>query len=587
MTKRREKINRQETEILERRVKERSEELERANERLLLANQVKEEFLAHMSKDLRTPLNNIIDLAALMLERGMGELTNEQQSGLDAILESSSRLRAMVDKILGLCTVDIGMTRFMPECFPVTEVLKKTLGKLAGLAEKHGITITTRFNEDLGTITVDEHKFSFIIEELLTNALKFSSQGSRILVSARQVKHAADGDGEREFVEFTVEDQGMGIRKDDIERIFIGFEAAGSVPLENGSLGLGLALVRRFVELHDGRIWVDSNPGEGSTFTFILPKEGPLPGENATPRVMIASDDAGFLQMLSHCLKEEGYEVATATSGLEALNRGGAQPPDLFLLDLTLPGMDGYNVCLRLKAHTGAGNVPVLLVVPSLSRMEQVKSSRAGADGFLAKPPDIGEILFKIRYLITQKLNYEYLKKSYDIAFSQARTDPLTGLYNLRRFWEDLNRELERSRRYNRFCSLAMLDIDYFKQFNDRFGHLQGDEVLKQAAEIFREHIRNSDITARYGGEEFVVIMPETGKEVALLVGEKLRKAFEEYSFPLEESQPDGRLTISIGIATFPQDAAGSRELVDMADRALYRAKEEGRNRVTVWDNLE
>ena len=573
--------------LLERRVKERTEELERANERLFLANQVKEEFLAHMSKELRTPLNHIIDLAGLMLDGGMGELTYEEKSGLDDIFESCSRLRAIVDRILGLCTVDIGMTRFMPERFPLAEVLEKTMERLADLAAEQGITITTSFDEELETLTADEHKFTFIIEELVTNALKFSPQGSRILVAARQLKNVADRDGERPFVEFAVTDQGPGILKDDLERIFMGFEVAGAAALENGSLGLGLALVRRFVELHDGRVWVDSSPGEGSTFTFILPKEGPSPGESATPRVMVASDDAAFLQMLSHCLKEEGYEVATAATGLEALNRGTAQPPDLFLLDLPLQEMNGYDVCLRLKAHAGARNVPVLLIVPSLSRMEQVNCTRAGADGFLVKPPDLREILSKIRYMITQKLNYEFLKKSYDIAFSQARTDPLTGLFNLRRFWEDLNREVERSRRYSRFCSLAMLDIDNFKQFNDRYGHLQGDEVLKQAAEIFREHIRTSDIAARYGGEEFIVIMPETGKEVALLVGEKLRKAFADSSFPLGESQPAERLTISIGIATFPQDADNPRELVDMADKALYRAKEGGRNRVTVWDGTE
>ena len=147
-----------------------------------------------------------------------------------------------------------------------------------------------------------------------------------------------------------------------------------------------------------------------------------------------------------------------------------------------------------------------------------------------------------------------------------------------------LDRELERARRYNHFCSLAMIDIDNFKEYNDRHGHLQGDEVLKQAAEIFREQIRNSDIAARYGGEEFVVVMPETGKELALLVGEKLRRAFAEYPFPLQDTQPGGRLTISMGIATFPQDAACARELVDMADKALYLAKREGRNRVAVWD---
>jgi diguanylate cyclase (GGDEF)-like protein len=129
-----------------------------------------------------------------------------------------------------------------------------------------------------------------------------------------------------------------------------------------------------------------------------------------------------------------------------------------------------------------------------------------------------------------------------------------------------------------------MIDIDSFKDYNDRHGHLHGDEVLKLTAGIFREQIRNSDIVARYGGEEFVVVMPETSKELALLVGEKLCRAYAEYPFPLQDSQPGGRLTISIGVASFPQDASGARELIDIADKALYLAKREGKNRVKEWD---
>jgi diguanylate cyclase (GGDEF)-like protein len=129
-----------------------------------------------------------------------------------------------------------------------------------------------------------------------------------------------------------------------------------------------------------------------------------------------------------------------------------------------------------------------------------------------------------------------------------------------------------------------MIDIDNFKDYNDQHGHLQGDEILKQAAVLFREQIRNSDIAVRYGGEEFVVVMPETGKELALLVGEKLCRTFAEFPFPLRETQPGGRLTISIGIATFPHDASGARELIDMADKALYLAKGEGKNRVMEWE---
>ncbi len=567
------KGTRQERELLERLVKERTEELARANERLFLANQVKEEFLAHISKELRTPLNQILDLALLTMEEGMEGLSAEHKQRLDAIIECGSRLRSVVDRILELCTVDIGVSRFMPERFSVAEVLKRNLERTAELSAKSGVAVVSSIAGNLGAIVADENKFGFIVEELLTNARKFSPPGSLIKVSAR----LARGGGKKEFLEIAVADQGTGIPREALERIFKGFEMAGA-PL-NGSLGLGLALVRRFVELHGGRIWVDSSPGEGSTFTFILPKEGPLPGEGAAPRVMIASSDAAFLQMISHCLKEGGYEISTATTGLETLTRGLAQPPDLFLLDLPLQEMNGYDVCLRLKSHASAKYVPVLLVLPSTARAEQVRSAQVGADGHFIKPPDFTEILSKIRFLIAQKRNYEFLKRSYDVAVAQARTDPLTGLFNLRQFWETLDREIERSRRYNRFCSLAMIDIDFFKQYNDRYGHLQGDEVLKQVAAVFREHIRNSDIAARYGGEEFVVVMPETGKELALLVGEKLRRAFEE--------EMAGHLTISIGVATFPEDAAAARELLEMADRALYRAKEGGRNRVTALDGKE
>jgi diguanylate cyclase (GGDEF)-like protein len=127
-----------------------------------------------------------------------------------------------------------------------------------------------------------------------------------------------------------------------------------------------------------------------------------------------------------------------------------------------------------------------------------------------------------------------------------------------------------------------MIDIEFFKQYNNRHGHLRGDEVLKEVGGIFGASIRNSDIAARYGGEEFVVIMPETGRDLALIAGEKLRRAVADHPFPLQETQPGGVLTVSVGIATFPDDAATARELVDAADQALYRAKRRGRNRVEI-----
>jgi diguanylate cyclase (GGDEF)-like protein len=566
---------------LEHLVRERTDDLVRANERLLLANQVKDEFLAHMSKELRTPLNYIIDLAALMLEEAMGELNQEQRSCLDSIAESSRRLRSIVDKILELCNIDIGMTRFLPKRFPVAEILKKPLAGLHELFEDCDISVSLHYQEGLGDIVVDENKFCFILEELLTNAVKFSARGSCIRVMAREVR--VEKIGRRKYLEIKVADQGPGIPKDDMERIFVGFEKGITISPENGSLGLGLALVKRFVELHGGRIWVDSNPGEGSTFTYILPMEGPLPTNAVPSRILVADGDPGVVQMLSHFLNEEGYEVITATDGLDAINKGTNSPPDLFIIALQLAEINGIDVCLRLKSHAGIKHVPVVIVASGPAQLENIKSAQVGADGFFTKPLDVKELLPKIKSLVTQKLNYEFLKRSYEIAVFQASTDPMTGLYNQRQLWLILDRELERARRYNHLCSLAMIDIDNFKDYNDRHGHLQGDEILKHAAEIFREQIRNSDIAARYGGEEFVVVMPETGKELALLVGDKLCRAFADYPFPLRETQPGGCLTISIGIATFPRDASGARELIDMADKALYLAKGEGKNRVKGW----
>jgi diguanylate cyclase (GGDEF)-like protein len=312
--------------------------------------------------------------------------------------------------------------------------------------------------------------------------------------------------------------------------------------------------------------------------------EGPLPTNAAPSRIMVADSDPEVVQMLSHFLNEEGYEVITATDGLDAINKGTASPPDLFIIALQLAEINGIDLCLRLKSHAGTKQVPVVIVASGHAQLDNIKSAQVGADGFFTKPLDVKELLPKIKGLVTQKLNYEFLKRSYEIAVFQASTDPMTGLYNQRQLWLILDRELERARRYNHLCSLAMIDIDDFKNYNDRHGHLQGDEILKQAAEIFREQIRNSDIAARYGGEEFVVVMPETGKELAMLVGEKLRRAFAEFPFPSRETQPGGLLTISIGIATFPRDAAGARELIDMADKALYQAKRAGKNRVTAWE---
>ncbi|MCL5292645.1 MAG: diguanylate cyclase [Actinobacteria bacterium] len=161
-----------------------------------------------------------------------------------------------------------------------------------------------------------------------------------------------------------------------------------------------------------------------------------------------------------------------------------------------------------------------------------------------------------------------------------AITDDLTSMYNHRYFVQRLSHEVNRAERYEQPLSLIMLDIDYFKNYNDRHGHIKGNEILKRVAHVIMRESREADIPVRYGGEEFAVILPQTTKKDAISLAERLREEIEKEDFPLSQTQPGGRLTISLGIATYPTDASSPTELVEIADVALYQAKRLGKNRV-------
>jgi diguanylate cyclase (GGDEF)-like protein len=161
-----------------------------------------------------------------------------------------------------------------------------------------------------------------------------------------------------------------------------------------------------------------------------------------------------------------------------------------------------------------------------------------------------------------------------------AMTDELTGLFNHRHLLQQLTSELSRTQRYGRALTLAMLDIDHFKHYNDTHGHLMGNEVLRALGDIIRRNIRETDIAARYGGEEFSIIMPETNRTKGKLIAERLRKAIADHPFKKAKQQPGGALHVSIGLASYPENAASPHDLIEAADRALYRAKSTGRNRV-------
>jgi diguanylate cyclase (GGDEF)-like protein len=288
-------------------------------------------------------------------------------------------------------------------------------------------------------------------------------------------------------------------------------------------------------------------------------------------------------------LLEGGYRVIFAEDGIEALKKVKQYSPDLILLDVMMPRMDGFQVCKHIKNNIQTRFIPIILVTALNEIDSKIKGIEAGADDFISKPFNKLELLARVKSLLRIKhLNKELQQKIKQLEEAQIKlkklaiTDGLTGAYNYRFFKEQLEKELIRASRHNNHVSIIMMDIDYFKQYNDTHGHPAGDYVLRTISGILKNNIRNIDIAARYGGEEFALILIETNKQAAGIVAEKIRRLIEEYNFKYEDTQPAGKITVSMGVATFPEDGKTFDELIGTADKRLYHAKETGRNRVVL-----
>lgn len=305
-----------------------------------------------------------------------------------------------------------------------------------------------------------------------------------------------------------------------------------------------------------------------------------------TDTILIVEDEANNRRLLKAYLGSDGYDVCMARTGEEALKIVADTPPSAIILDIILPKINGFEVCKTLKSSESTHFIPIILLTALRGNEERIQGIEAGADDFISKPFNRVELLTRIKSLLRIKRLHEALEqKVNELEKAKAKlrklavTDGLTGLYNYRAFRRQLQLEISRSRRFHLPLSLLMMDIDYFKIYNDRFGHPKGDIVLKAFAKVLQENVRDVDVAARYGGEEFVLILPGTDKKAAKFVGEKIRKLVEQYPFPLAERLPKGRVTISVGVASFPQDTQNEDDLIRLMDQALYRAKNSGRNR--------
>ena len=293
-------------------------------------------------------------------------------------------------------------------------------------------------------------------------------------------------------------------------------------------------------------------------------------------KILVVDDDPDSLAIISEALRWEGYQIHTAVDGPKAVQCLQTLNPDLVILDVNMPGMDGIDTLkdLRLKDNY----VSVVFISGSSGAEFVVKGLDAGADAYICKPFDPQELLARVRAQLRIKDLNDQLRIANKKLLELVEIDDLTGLFNMRSFYQKLELELVRARRFNRQVCVVMMDMDFFKSVNDGHDHLFGSFVLSEVGEIVKKNIRNIDIGARYGGDEFVIVLTELNKEGAQIFCERLRRAIDSKLF--KNGEDEIHLTASLGYAMTSTNDQGidAKALVRSADQALYDAKAAGRN---------
>jgi two-component system, cell cycle response regulator len=312
------------------------------------------------------------------------------------------------------------------------------------------------------------------------------------------------------------------------------------------------------------------------------------PGEVAgvQGRILVVDDNRDNVEIIATRLRFRGYTMEEAADGEQALRMVHENPPDLMLLDVMLPDIDGYEISRRIKGDDSLPFIPIILVTARDTTQDKVMGLDAGADDYLTKPINFPELEARVRSMLRIKRLQDELEEKNRELERLSISDGLTGLYNHRHIHGLLNDEFDRARRTNDKLTLAMLDLDRFKAVNDTYGHQAGDRVLEQLAEILRDSAREIDRLGRYGGEEFMALLPETDVEDGTVFVERVRREVSRHPFAIGGGQTI-HMTLSAGLATYPHEWVQSPEaLVRYADEALYAAKTGGRNRVVRFDEM-
>jgi len=671
---------------------------DKINKELEEANRLKSEFLANMSHELRTPLNSIIGFAEILRDHLFGDMNDRQDKYVKNIHSSGQHLLQLINDILDLSKIEAGRLELSLQPFPIEKSLNDILNIVKPLADKKSIVVSLAIDEALRTISADEAKFKQIMYNLLSNAIKFTDEEGHVSIEAMTVR----GD-----VQITVSDTGIGIHQRDFERVFGQFQQLdGSESRKHEGTGLGLALTKRLVELHGGSIWVDSDFGEGSSFTFRIPVAPELPSiatlapevkkEETTdtmkniekheekPTILVIEDDPRASEILAVYLDEGGYNVVQAFDGQEALEKAAKLRPFAVTLDIMLPKKDGWSVLKDLKNDPETMDIPVIII--SMIDDREMGFS-LGAVDHLTKPINKQQLLSTLKRhgkkpgqfrpfvtmvvddneesvelvssilehegigvikasngseaieltsinlpdliildLMMPKVNgFDVIKElrkhpeaknipiivltSKDLSdkdkrklhgriemimkkatfdrndllneiFKLEKLDPdkallidrATGVYNYRYFKKRFNEESARAMRYKRSFSLILIDIDNLGDNVDK------NKVLKRIADVIEENIRYVDPIARYGENQFILILPETTKNGAYVVGKKIGTLIKQGT--KSDNIIDKNTSFTIGVATYFEDGVETDDLLNKLSSTIKDNKLTGSNKL-------
>jgi signal transduction histidine kinase/CBS domain-containing protein/ActR/RegA family two-component response regulator len=409
---------------LERRVQERTVELQRMNQELARATRLKDEFLANMSHELRTPLNAILGMTEGLQEEIFGIVNEKQTKALHTLESSATHLLSLINDILDVAKIESGQIRLEHTSISVSHLFSSSLPFIKQLALQKRIQLEMQLDEDLTDLLVDELRIRQVLINLLTNAVKFTREGGKVMLTAARL---LDTDGlppERNYLRIAVIDNGIGITPENINKLFRPFvQIDSTLNRQHSGTGLGLALVKQIVELHGGRVELTSELGAGSCFKIDLPcqsetipeikpirsliaHEGDISVSHTelaadAPLIMLAEDNLANISTIAGYLEAKGYRILLAYNGQEAIDLAKSEQPDLILMDIQMPGVDGLEAMQRIRQERTSIDIPIIALTALAMKGDRERCLEAGANDYLSKPVKLKQLAASIHQYLT------------------------------------------------------------------------------------------------------------------------------------------------------------------------------------------